>query len=209
MWDPKICLAYESVLHVIAWCNVLYNTSRVLALYKSYWAAMDKTCVNKMTWAFFLPGCKVSSFKLQYSFPSMEKTSEKLPNVSIGIDLLGPDPTRSKNKAELKKLASCAFLKFVGRPAAANFGWKIFTGNRKDTNWSSTTFIGKISVFIVVFNFVMHFCYRRTIRLNQENFTYNNKTNYTRRQIYYPQKHLVPTPTRSYEHVSISTLGGL
>ena len=44
----------------------------------------------------------------------MEETSEKLPNFSIGIDLLGPDPTSSKNKAELKKkLASCAFHKFV------------------------------------------------------------------------------------------------
>ena len=30
----------------------------------------------------------------------MEETSEKLPNFSIGIDLLGPDPTSSKNKAE-------------------------------------------------------------------------------------------------------------
>ena len=39
----------------------------------------------------------------------MEETSEELPNFSIGIDLLGPDPTSSKNKAELKKkLASCA-----------------------------------------------------------------------------------------------------
>ena len=87
----------------------------------------------------------------------MEETSEELPNFSIGIDLLGPDPTSSKNKAELKKLASCAFRKFVGRPAAANFGRKTFTGNRTDTNWSSTTFKGKISVFIVVFKFVMHF----------------------------------------------------
>ena len=43
----------------------------------------------------------------------MEENSEKLPNFSIGIDLLGPDPTSSKNKAELKKLASCAFRKFV------------------------------------------------------------------------------------------------
>ena len=33
----------------------------------------------------------------------MEETSEKLPNFSIGIDLLGPDPTSSKNRAELKK----------------------------------------------------------------------------------------------------------
>ena len=32
----------------------------------------------------------------------MEETSEELPNCSIGIDLLGPDPTSSKNKTELK-----------------------------------------------------------------------------------------------------------
>ena len=32
----------------------------------------------------------------------MEETSEVLPNFSIGIDLLRPDPTSSKNKSELK-----------------------------------------------------------------------------------------------------------
>ena len=32
----------------------------------------------------------------------MEETSEEVPNFSIGIDLLGPDPTSSKNKVELK-----------------------------------------------------------------------------------------------------------
>ena len=65
--------------------------------------------------------------KLQCSFPSlcnMEETSKELPNFSIGIDLLGPDPTSNKNKAG-KKLASCMFCKFVGRPAAANFGRKL------------------------------------------------------------------------------------
>ena len=30
----------------------------------------------------------------------MKETSEELPNFSIGIDLLGPDPTSNKNKAE-------------------------------------------------------------------------------------------------------------
>ena len=85
----------------------------------------------------------------------MEETSEELPNFCIGIDLLGPDPTSSKNKAEFKKLASCSFLKLVGTPAAANFGRKTFSGNRTDTNWSSTAFKGKISVFSVVFKFVM------------------------------------------------------
>ena len=30
----------------------------------------------------------------------MEETSEELPNFSIAIDFLGPDPMSSKNKAE-------------------------------------------------------------------------------------------------------------
>ena len=30
----------------------------------------------------------------------MEETNKELPNFSIGIDLLGPDPTNNKNKAE-------------------------------------------------------------------------------------------------------------
>ena len=30
----------------------------------------------------------------------MEETSKELPNFSIAIDFLGPDPTSSKNKAE-------------------------------------------------------------------------------------------------------------
>ena len=60
----------------------------------------------------------------------MEETSEELLNFSIDIDLLGPDPTRNKNKAK-KKLVSCMFRKFVGRPAAANFGRKTFIWNKK------------------------------------------------------------------------------
>ena len=86
----------------------------------------------------------------------MEETNEELPNFSIGIDLLRPDPTSSKNKAEFKKLTSCAFHKFVGRPAAANF-WP------RDIHWEQKRHQlainkkGKISLFIVVFKFVMHF----------------------------------------------------
>ena len=33
----------------------------------------------------------------------MEETSEELPNFSIGIDFLGPDPTSSKKKKSQKK----------------------------------------------------------------------------------------------------------
>ena len=120
----------------------------------------------------------------------MEETSEELPNFSIGFDHLGPDPTSSKNKAELKKNSQVAvrFAKFVGRPAVANFGRKTLADNRTDTNWSSTTFKGKISVFIVVFKLVMHFCYLQTIRLKQENFSRNNNTNYTRRHKFITHK---------------------
>ena len=38
----------------------------------------------------------------------MEETNEKLSNFSIGIDILGPDPTSSKNKAE-KNLQDARF----------------------------------------------------------------------------------------------------
>ena len=115
-----------------------YNKARVLALNKSYWAAINKIfiyarpSVNKMAWVFFFH-LSFRPVRLQYSFPSlwnMEETIEELPNFSIGIDLLGPYPTSNKNKAE-KKLANCTFRKFVGGRAAANFGRKTFTGNKK------------------------------------------------------------------------------
>ena len=86
----------------------------------------------------------------------MEKTSEELPNFSICIDLLGPDPTSSKNKTELKKNSQVARRSQIcRRPAAANFGRKTFTGNRTDTNWSSTTFKGENFRFYCCF----YICY--------------------------------------------------
>ena len=86
----------------------------------------------------------------------MEETSEKLLNFSIGIDLLGPDPTSSKNKAELKKLASCAFCKFVEDQLLQILAERHSLGTEQ-TPTGHPTFKGKISVFIVVFKFVMHF----------------------------------------------------
>ena len=66
----------------------------------------------------------------------MEETTEELPNISICIVLLRPDPrAAAKIKPNSKKLASCAFRKFVARPSAVNFGRETFTGNRKDSNW--------------------------------------------------------------------------
>ena len=116
----------------------------------------------------------------------MGETSEEMPNFSIGIDLLIQQA--AKIKPNSKNLASCTFRKFVGRPTAVNFGRETFTGNRKDTNWSLTTIKGKTSVFVVVFKFFMYFCYRRTIRLNQENFSCNNNANYTRRHKFITHK---------------------
>ena len=100
----------------------VYNIARVLAPYKSYWAAMKKIfiyarpCVNKMTWAFFFTWLKsFRPVKLQCSFPSlwnMEETSEELPNFSMGIDLLSPDPSSIKTQTR-KKLGSCTFRKLI------------------------------------------------------------------------------------------------
>ena len=88
----------------------VYNIARVLAQYKSYWAAMKKIfiyarpCINKMTWAFFFTWLKsFRPVKLQCSFPSlwnMEETSEELPSFPMSIDLLSPDPTSIKLKPE-------------------------------------------------------------------------------------------------------------
>ena len=111
-------------------------------------------------------------------------------NLDLDIDLLGPDPTSSKNKAELKKKTrKLRVSQICRRLAAASFGLKSFTGNRTDTNWSSTTLKGKISLFIVVFKFVMHF----VIRISPDNLTEagisrNNNPNYTRRHKFITHK---------------------
>ena len=81
----------------------------------------------------------------------MEETSEELPNFSTGIDLSGPYSISNKNEAE-KKLASCTFRKCVGRPAAANFGRKTVTWNKKVTNWSLITLNVKFPLLLLVLN---------------------------------------------------------
>ena len=58
----------------------------------------------------------------------MEETSEELPNFSIGIDLLGPDPTSSKNKAELKKKSQVARFANLSKTSCSKI-WP------KDIHW--------------------------------------------------------------------------
>ena len=58
----------------------------------------------------------------------MEETSEELPNFCIGIDLLGPDPTSSKNKAEFKKNSQVARFANLSKTSCSKF-WP------KDIHW--------------------------------------------------------------------------
>ena len=84
---------------------------------KSLLVLLSRPCVNKMTWAFFfylaaeLPSCQAAvqfSFSLKY----------------------GRNQRRTARESR-SKLASGAFRKFFGTPAAANFGRKTFTGHAK------------------------------------------------------------------------------
>ena len=58
----------------------------------------------------------------------MEETSEELPNFSVGIDVLGPDPISSKNKAELKKNSEVVRFANLSKASCSKF-WP------KDIHW--------------------------------------------------------------------------
>ena len=62
----------------------------------------------------------------------MEETSEELPNFSIGIDLLGPDPTSSKNKAELKKTRKLRVSQIMLSKTSCRKFWP------KDIHWEQS-----------------------------------------------------------------------
>ena len=72
-WNCDVLLQYCQSCYIwkirqskVMFKNRDYNIERVLGLYKSYWALMNKifiyarSCVNKMTWALFLSGFRVS-----------------------------------------------------------------------------------------------------------------------------------------------------
>ena len=82
----------------------------------------------------------------------MEETSEELPNFSIGIDLLGPDPTSNKNKGE--KNSQVARFANLSEDQLQQILAERHSLGTKVTNWSLTTFKGRISVLIVVLKFV-------------------------------------------------------
>ena len=80
----------------------------------------------------------------------MQENSEELPNFSIGIDLLGPDQTSSKDNAE-KNSQVARFANLSEGQLQQILAERHSLGTKKVTNWSLTTFKGMISVFIVCF----------------------------------------------------------
>ena len=83
----------------------------------------------------------------------MEETSEELPNFSIGTNLLGPFPTSKKNEAEENSQVA-RFADLSEDELQQILAERHSLGTKKVTDWSLTTFKGKISAFIVVFKFI-------------------------------------------------------
>ena len=83
----------------------------------------------------------------------MEETGEGLPNFSIGIDLLGPDPISNKNKSQ-KNSQIARFANLSVDQLQQIWPKDIHWEQKKVTNWSLSTFKGKISVLMVVLKFV-------------------------------------------------------
>ena len=79
----------------------------------------------------------------------MEETSEELPNFSIEVDLLGPDPTSNKNKAEIKSQVAC-FANLSEDQLQQILAERHSLVTKKVTNWSLTIFKVKISVFTLL-----------------------------------------------------------
>ena len=69
----------------------------------------------------------------------MEETREELPSFSIGIDLLDPDPTSSRNKAE-KNSQVVRFTNLSEDQLQQILAERHSLGTKKVTNWSLTTF---------------------------------------------------------------------
>ena len=79
----------------------------------------------------------------------MEETSEELPNFSIGIDLLGPDPTSNKNKAE-KNSQVARFANLSEDQLQQILAKRHSLGTKKGDQLVINNFRGKISAFIVI-----------------------------------------------------------
>ena len=83
----------------------------------------------------------------------MDETSEEQPNFPLSIDLLGPDPTSSKNEAE-KNSQFSRFENLSEDQLLQILADRHSLGTKKSPIGALKTFKRKISLFIVVFKFV-------------------------------------------------------
>ena len=81
----------------------------------------------------------------------MEETSEELPNFSIEIDLLGPDPTSNKNKAE-KNSQVARFANLSEDQLQQILTERHSLGTKKVTNWSLITLKVKFPLLLLFLN---------------------------------------------------------
>ena len=81
----------------------------------------------------------------------MEETSEELPNFSIGIDLLGPDPTSNKNKAE-KNSQVARFANLSEDQLQQILTERHLLRTKKVTNWSLITLKAKFPLLLLFLN---------------------------------------------------------
>ena len=128
-----------------------YNIARVPAIYKSYWTAMNKiffyarACVN--TWAFFLPGFRVSVLlSCSAFFPLFQIWKKPAKNCPIFLSALTfkvlihqatkikPKKTRKLHVSQICRQTSC------------NKFWpkRHSLGTKRVINWSLTTLDGKM-----------------------------------------------------------------
>ena len=81
----------------------------------------------------------------------MEENSEELLNFSIGIDLLGPDPTSNKNKAE-KNSQVARFANLSEDQLQQILTERHSLGTKKVTNWSLITLKVKFPLLLLFLN---------------------------------------------------------
>ena len=81
----------------------------------------------------------------------MEETSEELLNFSIGIDLLGPDPTSNKNKAE-KNSQVARFANLSEDQLQQILTERHSLATKKVTNWSLITLKVKFPLLLLFLN---------------------------------------------------------
>ena len=86
----------------------------------------------------FLPGFRVA---VLLNCSAVEETSKELPNFSIGVDLLGPDPTSSKNRA--KKTRKLRVSQIFWKTSCSKF-WP------KDTHRARTLSMNKFSISLII-----------------------------------------------------------